>query len=126
MRDSWFWRGMSVLGLMVALGYVVAQFTRQVEPIRAQGGSLDVVTGNESDSHRLYVLDSTRNVLLVYGPTSRASGFSLLASRYIEQDFNATIGQEFKFRANGYPAEEMLREAQKAERSRATRGGGAR
>lgn len=105
MRDNWFWRGAACAALFLALAYVVSRFT-SAAPARAQGGRIIVEAASENALHRLYVVDTSRSVILVYGGTS-AYRFSLLASRYFEIDAKATVNREFPFKTNGYPITEM-------------------
>ena len=107
MRDNWFWRGAACAALLLALAYVVSRFT-SAAPAQAQGGRIIVEAANENSLHRLYVVDTSRSVILVYGGSS-AFRFSLLASRYFELDAKATVNREFPFKANGYPITEMER-----------------
>ena len=107
MRDNWFWRGAACAALLLALAYVVSRFT-SAPPARAQGGRIIIDVANENNLHRLYVVDTSRSVILVYGGTS-AYKFSLLASRYFELDAKATVNREFPFKSNGYPITEMER-----------------
>ena len=113
MRDNWFWRGAACAALILALGYVVSRFT-SAPAVRAQGGRIIAVTAAENNLHRLYVIDTSRNVILVYGGTSPFR-FSLLASRYFDKDAQATVSKEFPFKTNGWPLREMERHARERE-----------
>jgi predicted alpha/beta-hydrolase family hydrolase len=115
MQDSWFWRGVACVALLAALGYLAHRFAA-AEPVRAQGmaGSVIAVTGDEQDLHRLYLVDTSRKVVLVYGTSSSAGrGFTLLASRYYEFDVLATVNTEWPYRNQGYPATQMKRHLDK-------------
>jgi hypothetical protein len=122
MAESWFWRVFACGALALALLYVVSQFRTQERPASAQTGSLAVVTSHETSSHRLYVVDSARNVILVYGPVQNSmDNFSLRASRYIEYDLKAAVGSEYPWAPNGYTASYMRTEVLKRERTPAPR-----
>ncbi len=111
MQDSWFWRAAACVGLVAALGYVVSQFT-SARPVEAQGGRIVAVAERESDIPRLYLIDTQRSVILVYGGASR-NRFTLLASRYFDIDAQATVGNEFIFRSSGYPINHMRKYVKK-------------
>jgi hypothetical protein len=106
MQDSLFWRGVAVVALVAALGYVVSTFT-QAPPAYAESGSVMAVVGNENMRHQLYVIDASRKVILVYGGGANAYKFTLLASRYYEVDAQATVEREFPFQAGGYNIKAM-------------------
>ena len=116
MRDNWFWRGAACAALLLALAYVVSRFT-SAPPARAQGGRIIVFAERENNLARLFLIDTSRSVILVYGGQS-AFRFSLLASRYFEIDAKATVNREFPFKASGYPITEM----EKYTRDATTRG----
>ncbi len=105
MRDNWFWRGAACAALLLALAYVVSRFT-SAPPARAQGGRIIALAERENNLARLFLIDTSRSVVMVYGGTS-AFRFSLLASRYFEIDAKATVNREFPFKTNGYPITEM-------------------
>ncbi len=113
MRDNWFWRGAACAALLLALAYVVSRFT-SAPPARAQGGRIIAITERENNLARLFVIDTSRSVIMVYGGQS-AFRFSLLASRYFEMDAKATVKKEFPFKANGYSITEMEREWRKTQ-----------
>jgi hypothetical protein len=106
MQDNWFWRGVAVVGLLIALGYVVSRFT-QVPTAHAESGAVNAVTGNENDKHQLYIVDSSRKVILVYGGGASQYNFTLLASRYYEIDAQATVNNEFPYNQRGYNIKQM-------------------
>jgi len=112
MQDNWFWRGVAVIGLLVALGYVVSRFT-QTAPVHAQGGSTMAVCGNENNTHQLYIVDASRKVILVYGAGASNYTFSLLAARYYDVDAQATVGKEFRYNQRGYSIKTMQAQAQR-------------
>lgn len=112
MRDDTFWRVMAVLALVTALAYTVSRFWSAPDPVHAQAGGTIAVTGNEQSYHRLYLIDSGKRVILVYGPKGRNQySWSLLAARYYGVDAEATVKKEFEFRTSGYPITEMQKYA---------------
>ncbi len=111
MRDTWFWRAVAVVALMAALGHVASRFV-SVSPVQAQPGSLIAVTAAEDALHRLYLIDTARNVILVYGGGAGAYRFTLLAGRYYDVDAKATVGKEWPFRQRGYNIREMQKHAE--------------
>ena len=84
MQDSWFWRAVACVALVAALGYVVSQFT-SAPPVHAQGGAVVAVAERDSEQARLFIVDNSRKVILVYGGAARFK-FSLLAARYYDKD----------------------------------------
>lgn len=113
MSDTWFWRACAVLALLVALGYVVSRFTA-VPPVRAggDGGFIMEVSYDQSGVGKAYVLDSNRKVLLLYGSSRRSAtkqDVTLLSSRYIDVDCQATVGFEWpaKRTGDGYSIKEV-------------------
>ncbi len=111
MRDTWFWRAVAVVALMVALGYVASRFA-SAPPVQAQVGSIIAVASSQDAVSRLFLLDTARNVILVYGGAANAYSFTLLAGRYYEMDVKGTVGKEHRFRQQGYNIREMQRYAE--------------
>lgn len=122
MRDTWFWRAVAVVALMAALGYVASRFVSP-PPVQAQAGSIIAVTAAEQAVHRLFLVDTSRNVILVYGGATNAFSFTLLAGRYFDVDAKATVGREFPFRQRGYKITEMQRHAEETRPRGGRRGG---
>ncbi len=110
MRDTWFWRAVAVVALMAALGHVASRFVSAPQ-VQAQAGSIIAVTAAEDAVHRLYLIDTSRTVILVYGGVN-AYSFTLLAGRYYDVDAKATVGREFRFNQRGYKITDMQRHAE--------------
>ena len=75
-------------------------------PVQAQAGGILAVTAAESGLHRLYILDTSRKVVLVYDGRSQGQ-FTMLAGRYFDVDSQATVGSEWKFQPQGYTITQM-------------------
>ncbi len=110
MKDDWFWRVFAVGALLVALGYVVSRFTA-APPVHAggDGGFIMEAASSQGTVDKVYVLDTTRKCLILYGSPSRHD-LTMLASRYIGYDCEATVGMEFVGRSRGYSATDVKRE----------------
>ena len=105
MEWKWFWRGLACASLVAALGIAVMHFT-SARPVQAQAGSVIAVTAAENGLHRLFLIDTTRSVILVYGGTSQYM-FTLLAGRWYDADAQATVKTEWRFNQRGYPITQM-------------------
>jgi hypothetical protein len=109
MRDTLFWRVLAVLTLLVALGYVVSRFTA-APAVRAggEGGYIMEVVSDNVQSGRVFLLDTNRKVLLMYGSPGRTD-LTMLASRFIDLDCQATVNREWTGKARGYTLMEVKR-----------------
>ena len=109
MNDSWFWRVVAVMALLVALGYVVSRFTGAA-PVQAggDGGFIMEVVADQNGIGRAYVLDTGRKVLIMYGSPQRHD-LTMYASRFIDIDCQATVGKEYPGKARGWPLREVER-----------------
>ena len=72
MKDTWFWRVLAVLALLVTLGFVVSRFTA-APTVRAggEGGYIMEVVSDNVQSGRVFLLDTNRKVLIMYGSPAR-------------------------------------------------------
>jgi hypothetical protein len=105
-----FWRVAASAALVLALAYVVSRFTAETAPVRAQAGDVIAITGDDQTGlHKLYLIDTSRKVILVYGPGQTQYQFSLLAGRYYLLDAQLAENSEISFRANGYSLPEIKR-----------------
>lgn len=127
MKDSVFWRAATCIGLVLAglfvasLWYAAAQLRPARSGSRAltgdgarAGNATDqvrvlAVPAPEGESHRLYLVDTERRAIPVYGGASGPSGFSLLAARYYDVDARAAVEKEFPLNARGYSILDMNR-----------------
>ncbi len=108
MKDSVFWRAIACLLTLAALLYAAPRFARAPRVHASVANGVTVVAASEQSTHRLYLVDQDRNVILVYGPTSRnGASFELLASRYYTWDAEATVGNAFKYSARGHELAKM-------------------
>ncbi len=108
MRDDWFWRVFAVGALLVALGYVVSRFTA-APPVHAGGDGgfiLEAAISAQGTVDKVYILDTNKRCLLLYGSPQR-NDITMLSSRYIGVDCEATVGMSFPGRARGYSILEM-------------------
>jgi len=114
MQDIWFWRVMACAALLAAAGYVVSRFT-EAPAVQAQGGDIVAVTGWDETTHRLYLVDQARKVVLVYGYGSgnQKFDFTLIAARYYDIDAQATVGSEYPGSPKGYDIRYMYNELKK-------------
>ncbi len=113
MKDTWFWRVLAVLALLVALGFVVSRFTA-APTVRAEAGGgfiMEVVTDQVS-SGRVFLLDTNRKVLIMYGSPARID-LTMMASRFIDIDCQATVNREWKGKQRGYSLLEVKRSLDK-------------
>ncbi len=121
MKTNMFWQGLSCVALIAALAVAVVHVT-SARPARAAGGGaaggIIALTEVDGGDARLYLIDTNRKVLLVYGSYRQKDRFYMLAGRYFEYDLQATVGTEKQFRGQGYPALLMKREADKKRGSR--------
>ena len=69
---------------------------------------------------KVYVLDTTRKCLILYGSPQR-SDITMLSSRYIDVDCQATVGKAFPGRPRGWSIVEMKRELDKSKGTGARR-----
>ena len=80
----------------------------------------DIVDGQISgvcdfpDEQRDQLLEQLKNrygqgllAVLIYGSYRQKDKFNMLAGRYIEYDIQATVGNDWPFRQQGYPALQM-------------------
>ncbi len=114
MRDDWFWRVFAVGALLVALGYVASRFTA-APPVYAGGEGgfiLEAAISQTGTTDKVYVLDTTRKCLILYGSPQR-NDITMLSSRYIGKDTEATVGRSFPGKPRGWSILEMQREANK-------------
>ncbi len=114
MKDDWFWRVCAVGALLVALGYVVSRFTA-APPVYAGGDGgfiLEAAITTQGIVDKVYVLDTTRKCLILYGSPQR-NDITMLSSRYIDVDCQATVGKSFPGRPRGWSIVEMKRELDK-------------
>ena len=108
MKANVFWQGLTCVALVAALAVVVMHVVSE-RPVKAGGGAaggIIAVTEADGSQARLYLIDTSRKVLLVYGGYQK-DRFSMLAGRYIEYDMQATVGNEWPFKQQGYPALQM-------------------
>ncbi|MHC5053522.1 MAG: hypothetical protein ACYTKD_02260 [Planctomycetota bacterium] len=107
MKTDLFWQGLSCVALVAALAVVVVHVT-SARPAKADGaaGGIIAVTAAESGMHRLYLIDTNRKVILVYGGRNQYE-FSMLSGRYFDIDAQATVGSEWQFRQQGYTITQM-------------------
>jgi len=108
MRTNLFWQGLSCVALVAALAVVVMHVTSP-RPVKADGasaGGIIAVTAAESSNHRLYLIDTNRKVILVYGGRNQWE-FTMFTGRYFDMDSQATVGLEHRFRQQGYTIREM-------------------
>ncbi|MHC4249444.1 MAG: hypothetical protein ACYS9X_10000 [Planctomycetota bacterium] len=108
MKTNLFWQGLSCVALVAALAVVVVHVTSE-RPAKAGGGAaggIIAVTAAESGLHRLYLVDTNRKVVLVYGGRNQYE-FSMLSGRYFDIDAQATVGSEWQFRQQGYTITQM-------------------
>lgn len=110
MRDSWFWRVMACAALLVAIAYVWR--LSETPPLRAQGGDVIAVTGWDDGTHRLYLVDTAKKVILVYGYSvaNQKYDFTLIAARYYDIDAQAAVGSEYPGSQKGYDIKYMSNE----------------
>lgn len=115
MKDDWFWRVFAVWALLVALGYVVSRFT--AAPVVQAGGDggfiLEAVVNSQGTVDKVYVLDTNRKCLLLYGSPQR-NDITMLSSRYIDVDSQATVGKSFPGKPRGWSLLDMKRELDKS------------
>jgi len=125
MKDSLFWRAAACVGLVLAAALVGSLWyaAAQLRPARSGGraptgdgaridpstrlGTVLAVTAPEGESHRLYLVDTERRAILVYGGASGPSRFSLLAARYYDVDARAAVEMEFPLNPRGYSILDM-------------------
>lgn len=108
MKTNLFWQGLTCVALIAALAVVVVHVT-STRPAKAGGGAAGgviAVTAAESGLHRLYIIDTNRKVILVYGGRNQYE-FTMLAGRYFDMDAQATVGSEHKFNQRGYTITQM-------------------
>ena len=68
----------------------------------AAGGIIAISGGN----NRLYLVDTNRKVILVYGGRSQYE-FTMMTGRYFDMDSQGTVGMEHRFKQQGYTIREM-------------------
>ena len=109
MKTNLFWQGLSCVALVAALAVVVVHVT-SARPARAGGGSaggIIAVTEADNGEARLYLIDTNRKVVLVYGAYRQRDKFTMLAGRYFDVDAQATVGSEWPFKGQGYSITQM-------------------
>ncbi len=115
MKDR-FWKLAAAVGLVVAAVYVfgVCRPFAPV-PVGAQSGEIIAVAPSNNSSYALYVIDTSKKVLLVYdasGGVSRLSSYSLIYGRTIDPDavLVTRMGDgELKFNSRGYSGLQVRR-----------------
>ena len=107
MKDNWFWRVTAVLALVVATGYVASRFA-QAPPVHAggDGGYIMEVSADQSGVGRVYLLDTNRKVLIMYGSPTRYD-LTMHSSRFVDVDCQATVGKEFPGKPRGWSLREV-------------------
>ena len=106
MKTSLFWQGLACVALVAALGVVVLHVS-SARPVRAESASgIIAETAAENGLHRLFLIDTNRKVILVYGGRTQYD-FTMLAGRYYDYDAQATVKFEYPFNQRGYPAKQM-------------------
>lgn len=107
MKTNLFWQGLSCVALIAALAVVVVHVT-SARPVKADGaaGGIIAVTAAESGLHRLYLIDTNRKVILVYGGRNQYE-FEMMTGRYFDMDSQATVGMQHRFKQSGYTIREM-------------------
>ncbi len=109
MKTNMFWQGLSCVALVAALAVVVVHVT-SVRSVKAGGGAsggIIAVTETDGGEARLYLIDTNRKVLLVYGSYRQKDRFLMLAGRYFDMDSQATVGMQHRFKTQGYTIREM-------------------
>ena len=76
------------------------------------------LTSSDGSDGRLYIIDTNRKVVLIYGSYRQKDKFNMLAGRYIEYDIQATVGNDWPFRQQGYPALQMKQYVDKKNKTR--------
>ena len=106
MKTDLFWQGLACVALVAALGVAVMHVS-SARPVRAEAaGNIIAETASENGLHRLFLIDTSRKVILVYGGRNQYD-FTMLAGRYFDYDAQATVNNEWTFKQNGYPAKQM-------------------
>ena len=109
MKTNLFWQGLTCVALVAALAVVVVHVT-SARPAKAGGGAaggIIAVTESDGGEARLYVIDTNRKVLLVYGSYRQRDRFLMLAGRYFDMDAQATVGMQHPFNQRGYTITQM-------------------
>ena len=75
-----------------------------------------IETSYVGEAHRLYVVDASQQVVLVYGSDTNDREFKLLAARYFGMDMRAAVGREFGYKGSGYSIKEMQKYAEDTSR----------
>jgi len=104
MKTNLFWQGLSCVALVAALAVAVMHVT-SARPAKADGAAGGVIALTGGDN-RLYLVDTNRKVILVYGGRSQYE-FTMLTGRYFDMDSQATVGMQHKFKQQGYSIVEM-------------------
>ena len=105
MEKSMFRRVVAYSVLLAAVCYVAVTVAGAVraQPVQAAAGNVIAFAGSDTTSDKVFVVDTSQNVILVYGSAGR-TGFELMAGRRFDTDAEvaATATNGIPFRANGY------------------------
>jgi len=104
MKTNLFWQGLSCVALVAALAVVVMHVT-SARPAEAGGADNGIIALTGGDN-RLYLVDTNRKVILVYGGRNQYE-FTMYTGRYFDMDSQATVGMEHRFRQQGYKITDM-------------------
>ena len=105
MEKNKFRRVVAYSVLLAAVCYVVVTVAGafRAQPVQAAAGSVIAFASASGASEKIYVVDTSQNVVLVYGSAGR-TGFELLAGRRFDSDAEvaSTATNGIPFKASGY------------------------
>ena len=110
---EWYWRVVAAVAVVVAAAYVFG-VCRPLSPapVEAVAGNMIALAPSDQNSYALYIIDTSKKVLLVYNSRGRGTlgDFGLIYGRSIEADAVLAQRGEITFNRNGYTAAKIMRE----------------